>query len=682
MVQITKKKIQEYRDGGEGMVKWCQENVYLPIPRDQSPIPRWIRIGDLPRKPLKQTGRSWWELWENQSEEFKEALQMMDGDFIYKLIVFCWMRGEGKSLNVVLIQLWKYFNFPRQQIVLGANSKDQSKFVHYDFMKDIILNSPNLLAIVGKRNIQEKSITLRNAKNEVQSEIKSISAYSGIVSNITGYTFSEMFDMQNPKFFVQLDGSARNIPLALGTIDSTVSAKDHQLYRLYDSYVSGADPLIYFSHRSSPNADYRDFWHPRMTQKQLDSYKAKFPPLEFDRYFRNTWEVSAGKLFSSEMIDYVHIAGIDDAYSLGDKEVDREISMALSKIYTYKSEIDRLNRERKGKGKRGQKQRQASLKRKRRGTHRRKKVPSYSERAKSGKNVTEPDDAGTKADKVVAKKKQMAVEDAKLTLTEGIEYHKSRFFYVDELYKLDDGRGKPTIMSAEKLNELGDLFDTDWVILTGLDRSDPMAIESSARTIITALAKGLPGSRSERRIVNDDSSEYVYFMVAFEHIEDASLRGIKETLQEIHDEYNGIDVFCSERWGVWDLKDWCEDMEIEFEAIFPSYANQKSAFSEVYQSCARGLFKTPYINLPGSQQEDLLEEEMEYFDYNPDKKWYGSPQKEVKNGVQDDSLFAIAWTMFGGRNLGLESFRKITPLKEMFGIYYPSQRQRQNTMMF
>ena len=199
---------------------------------------------------------------------------MENGRFKYTLVVFCEMRGEGKSLRACLIQLWKFFCFPRQQIMLGANSKDQVKFVHYDIMKDIILNSPNLVKILGKKNIQEKEIRLLDGKKRVMSIIRSISSFSGIVSNITGYTFSEIFDMKNPRFFVQLDGSIRNMPNALGVIDSTVSDKTHILYKLYQSYLDrekNGDNMTYFLYRCSPEGLSEDFFNPQMTQKQLVS---------------------------------------------------------------------------------------------------------------------------------------------------------------------------------------------------------------------------------------------------------------------------------------------------------------------------------------------------------------------------------------------------------------------------
>jgi hypothetical protein len=198
---------------------------------------------------------------------------------------------------VCLIQLWKFFCFPRQQIVFGALSKDQTKFVHYEMIQSVLLNSPKLVGIIGKSNVQRGQTVLKNSAGEIVSSFQPISTYSGIVSNITGYTFSEMFDMKDPKFFVQLDGSVRNIINALGTIDSTVSTKDHVLYRLYKGTIKQEDKLTYFSYRCAPNADPDEYWHPLMTKDQLDSYRRKFPPADFDRYFRNVWELESGKLF-------------------------------------------------------------------------------------------------------------------------------------------------------------------------------------------------------------------------------------------------------------------------------------------------------------------------------------------------------------------------------------------------
>jgi len=201
-VEEEKDALAEYRNGGEGMVKWCNDKVFVPIYEEGSDIAEFRPLGDLPDTVNPKTGKSYRYIWEEQQKILLEALEMVDNRFIYRLIVFCWMRGEGKSLLAVLVQLWKFFNWPRQQIMLGANSRDQIKFVHYDIMRDIIINSPRLLEEVGFRNIQEKEIRIKDEDGAIRSLIRSISSFSGIVSNITGYTFSEIFDMKNPRFFV------------------------------------------------------------------------------------------------------------------------------------------------------------------------------------------------------------------------------------------------------------------------------------------------------------------------------------------------------------------------------------------------------------------------------------------------------------------------------------------------
>ena len=278
-----------YKDGPEGFIKWCNDFVYIPIYPEGSDIAVWTPMCELSDVPNPKTGKSYKSIWEEQQWEIRRCLRMLNGRFLYRLIVFCWMRGEGKSFIACLVQLWKFMNWPRQMIVLGANSKEQTKFVHFDIIRDIILNSPKILAQVGKRNIQEKEIRIRDESDNIGSIIRPISSFSGIVSNITGYTFSEIFDMKNPKFFTQLDGSIRNIPNALGVIDSTVSTKDHILYNLFSSFAEQKTKTLYFSYRCSNKGVADDFWNPNMNQQDLDDYKVKFLPADFDRYFRNIW---------------------------------------------------------------------------------------------------------------------------------------------------------------------------------------------------------------------------------------------------------------------------------------------------------------------------------------------------------------------------------------------------------
>jgi hypothetical protein len=194
----------KYRNGSSGLIKWAEDNVWVPIFPIGDSFAKWWPIGDLPDTKHPETGRSYKDLWKCACDVFRECIIMENGQFKYRLICFCEPRGEGKSFKAVLIQMWKFFNWAKQQIMLCANSKDQSKFVHFDEITSIIRNSPNLIKIVGRKNIQEKEVRLKDARGNVVSCIRSISSFSGIVSNITGYTFSEIFEMKKPDFFSQV----------------------------------------------------------------------------------------------------------------------------------------------------------------------------------------------------------------------------------------------------------------------------------------------------------------------------------------------------------------------------------------------------------------------------------------------------------------------------------------------
>jgi hypothetical protein len=597
MMKITKDMIRKYRKGGWGFIQWCENHLRIPIYPEGSDVPVWWPIGDLPDTLNPYTGRSYRSMWREQKKIYLKALKMDNGRFIYRLIVLCWPRGEGKSLAACLIQLWKFFNWPRQQIMLGANSKEQTKFVHFDIMRDIILNSPDLLNFIGgTKNIQEKEIRLKDNRGNVVSIIRSVSSFSGIFSNITGYTFSEIFDMKNPKFFVQLDGSIRNMPNALGVIDSTVSSKEHILYTLYTNFIEKKDSTTFFSYRSCPDGLSKHYWNPHMTQAQLDSYRTKYPFGEFERYFGNLWSAGARKVFLPYVIESMNYIGADNL--LGNQKQVLEIL----------------------------------------------------------KNMQDLED----------------VPDTRLVYKK----QENRLITIDSVYRLRDEYGGPIMASAQDLERLGDMYETDWAILAGFDRSDPMQMDFGARSIFTLTAKGLIGSRNRMIVQEDDKvPEYIYFLLFLANLKQNDLEEIKSVITACSDEFDGVDTLCAERWGMWDLVPWCEENGIAFEPVSPTYERQKSMFSEFFTLVVDGRFKTPLIYVPGSRADDILKEEMSVFDHDVDKRWFGSPEKKNKNGIQDDSLYSLGWGIYGGRNLGIEAFRS-RKSKMFFGNFFQDKSLR------
>lgn len=593
----------KYRDGGVGFGLWCEEYVRIPIYPEGSDIPIWTSLGNLPVE--------YHYIWQEQKKICFEALRMVNKRFIYRLIVLCWMRGEGKSLLACLIQLWKFCNWPRQQIVLGANSKEQTKFVHYDIIRDIILNSPRLIKRIGRRNVQEKEIRIKDNLGRIVSQIKAISSFSGIVSNITGYTFSEIFDMKNPKFFVQLDGSIRNIPNALGVIDSTVSDKTHVLYNLYQTSVKHADPTLFYSYRSSPNASELDYWNPHMVQQQLDSYKLKFPFGEFERYFMNTWEAGARHIFTEEMVRATNYVGADG--ELGNHDT-------LLRHIREQVKVERYTKEMMEK-------------------------------------------AGGKAhEKANFYKNESRV----------VELEK-RLISVETRYTLGGPLAGPEMATVNDLTSLGKEYDTGWVVLGGFDRSDPMGTRPLARPIWTLVAKGLPNSLHNPQMFINPSSvpKFMYFLLDLQVLQMNTLEEMKNIINTAQDEFDGIDMICSERWGMWDLQQWCTDQDIAFEIVHPTYDKQKAAFTELYICYRDGLFKTPVIRIKGTKQDDILKEEAMLFDHDIEKRWFGSREKEEKFGVQDDCIYSLGWTIYGGRELGIDHLR-VREAKPYFGTFIES----------
>jgi len=192
--------------------------------------------------------------------------------------------------------------------------------------------------------------------------------------------------------------------------------------------------------------------------------------------------------------------------------------------------------------------------------------------------------------------------------------------------------------------------------------------------MLTIVAKGLPGSKSDpsRMILGDPVSKYVYCTLHMAQIKDHSLDTVKGILDEAHGEYDGIDCFTSERYGAWDVSGWCEDRGIAFEPIFPNYDRQREAFNQMLLLCREGRIKMPPTVVIGSKTEDIFDEELSVFMHVSDKRWFGSPEKMEKTGIQDDSVYSFGWTIYGGRNLTADSFR-IRKAMLNFGFWSPAR---------
>lgn len=588
-IQKIQEKIRFYQSHPLGAETWIEDHVCAAITDFRTGAMHWCPIGELPKDKHPITDRSYHDMWTWQKENMIRPATSRDeyGFLKYHTIVTCTPRGEGKSYLTVLLILWRFYTQPRQLIILGANSKEQSKFALAQIIEELIINSPKLVGILGRHNIKEKEIRLRDSKKNIKSTIRAVSAFTGIYSNITSFAFSEIFDMRNPKFYYQLDSSRRNIPNAQGYIDSTVSEKGHVLHKLYmtSPLVTNKDPGILFVYRFSEKANQSDYLHPFNTQKQLNSFQAKFTKAEFAKYFKNTWDLVDTSVYSPAVVESMKYIGYQG--ELGQQQNIVNVCKRTTRLKAQMKEHD---------------------------------VDRMSE-----------------------------IETAELDL-------------MPLPYKLQENF-HPMAANSLDLEMLSDLYDTNWGLGIGLDLADPLKddLTEGARTILTCVAKGLPGSRSNPDLHLTPDGEhkkvrYIYFLLHLVHVESNELADVKYTLDGLLYDFGALQTLCCERWGAAELRAFAEENEIALELISPTYERQRTGFNALYNAARTGFFKAPALAVPGAEGEDIMEEEFINFRHDTYKKWYGSYTKKSMKGVQDDVMFSLCWALFGLRHLTPEEF--------------------------
>lgn len=357
--------------------------------------------------------------------------------------------------------------------------------------------------------------------------------------------------------------------------------------------------------------DIEDYWNPHMTKTQLSDYKAKFPFGDYERYFLNLWSAGTQRIFSDEAIEGTKYISVDGERLNTDKI--HAVLEAKNKLISSAHKI-------KDKG-----------------------------------------------------LKENDVADAVIETQEKIEGLYARLTPVESVYPLRSEFGENIKATMGHLTKLGDLFDTDWALLAGVDFGDPLAVRGLARTVLTFVAKGLVGSRSTQYVfLPDDETapKYIYFLLYAVVVDNHSMDTVKEIIENMHEEFDGVDVLCGERYRMWDMEKWCSDRDIAFEPVYPNYERQKEAFKELLLSVNEGRWKCPHLAIAGSKKDDIRDEEMEVFTHDLGKKWFGSAEKMEKYGIQDDFIFSSGWTIYGGRMWGVDTFRPRKG-KVFFGSFTP-----------
>lgn len=226
---------------------------------------------------------------------------MLDGDGLYLLEDFL---VTHNTMLVSILTLFFFFNGYSETIILAGNTKDQSTFTHYDLCKSIIQHTPKLLRTPGLE-VKEKYIALKSGPKEFFSSMRAVPTSVGLLPGTTRAIFTELHNLQDTKFFYDLWSSLRNVPNAMVLVDTTVARPGHLVHNLWQTFVKGEDPKIYFHHYADKH------YNPEMTEEELNHFRQTMPEVLFNMYFRNRWEDAAGSLFPIERIMEMGVCGID-----------------------------------------------------------------------------------------------------------------------------------------------------------------------------------------------------------------------------------------------------------------------------------------------------------------------------------------------------------------------------------
>lgn len=610
-------RLKHYQKGAEGFIDWAEENVrvlYTP-PGKFAKVPCYL--GELSDEAEPLTGRSWKGFWEWQKEAvFRPALVLKeDGSLKHNLLIFCTPRGEGKSFWAVLIQSWKNTCFPDQKIFFCANTKDQSTFAHFSEATKLIVDSPVLLALVGgENNVKQKEIAIRDGKKRVISFITTVSTYTGVLSNCTGFTFSEFF--QSPPdapFFAEILGSTRNVKNAIGIIDSTVSKRDHRLYRLYESKQKGepGTDTTFFFYESNQEADPSAYHSPANHAEQLASFKANFTPQEYAMYFKNTWDDAQSNLFSDTEIKATEYIGADGQLGKFDS-----VTEALNEIDRY----IKTDREFTDKG-----------------------LESHGC----------PELIKKQHDRLIPVSKYLdAITDMTPMVSADQLVELGNILDTDWCIGVGSDRSDPFAKRSGAQSIVA-------CVAKGLpgSRSNPMLYMDDGTGSI-------------------QSPRYFYVLVGLYHSILNTPEDVQGIISQWHLEYKGVEAMCSDRYNVEGITGWLIDEQIvrKPEIFHFSGAIQVEVFKMLYQIISKGNFKKPNVNVYGVRGADLVIEQLEHFTQSIEgkKMTFGSDEKCKLNGVQDDAIDAMSLAVYGLRFKGLDDFKSISN-NSFFGMYIPPE---------
>lgn len=145
-VAFTREQVQSWRQGAAGFFRWLDDVK--------------------PRVPSARGGFEVFTPVEFQREAVRDALaQKPDGSWKYTTIVFSFPRRHSKTTLMALLVLWRFTTQATQNIVAMATTEKQITATGFALVRQIILNTPALVQMIRRENVQKFSVTYPELQN-------------------------------------------------------------------------------------------------------------------------------------------------------------------------------------------------------------------------------------------------------------------------------------------------------------------------------------------------------------------------------------------------------------------------------------------------------------------------------------------------------------------------------------
>ena len=253
-----------------------------------------------------------------QKERLRPILEKdSDGRCINKICCITWPRRHGKSYMNALIALYRFTVYDSQIIKVLANSSAQAVGTSFRLVKDIIAYTPDLIDLIGKRNLQGAIIRNPKMGSEIEAVPNNPSVLYGQKVNLAIAT--ELHRNQNEAALGVLSESITDSVDGQVLTDSTTDGPGGPIDN-YEKLQAEGTPGIYVT-----RIEYKDIeellrkapsWVDRAAMKILAKTR---PPYEFGTQYLNRRSDAANSLFRSADID---AAMADYRCPVGSKDIE------------------------------------------------------------------------------------------------------------------------------------------------------------------------------------------------------------------------------------------------------------------------------------------------------------------------------------------------------------------------